>query len=153
MLSAVFSPSYLPLSNHHLVDSQVQFSFGKGFCRITSPQLFMIPKTTNNQSLIVDCDVNDTSFLITGDSDQSVELLAIRSGVITPVDALKLAHHGSRSSNSMALLNATNPNFVWNSAGKDNWFGHPHQLVVDRILARNIEMKSTHLHGSIVIKL
>jgi len=46
---------------------------------------------------------------------------------------LVLAHHGSRTSSSYALLKWASPNWALVSAGRGNAFGHPHKEVVQRI--------------------
>jgi competence protein ComEC len=46
---------------------------------------------------------------------------------------LVLAHHGSRTSSSYALLKWSSPEWALVSAGRGNAFGHPHQEVVQRV--------------------
>ena len=46
---------------------------------------------------------------------------------------LVLAHHGSRTSSSYALLKWSSPQWALVSAGRGNAFGHPHQEVVQRV--------------------
>jgi competence protein ComEC len=46
---------------------------------------------------------------------------------------LVLAHHGSRTSTSHALLKWVGPEWALISAGRGNAFGHPHREVIDRV--------------------
>lgn len=46
---------------------------------------------------------------------------------------LVLAHHGSRTSTSHALLKWVRPDWALISAGRGNAFGHPHREVTDRV--------------------
>lgn len=46
---------------------------------------------------------------------------------------LVLAHHGSRTSTSHALLKWVRPEWALISAGRGNAFGHPHREVIDRV--------------------
>jgi len=49
------------------------------------------------------------------------------------VSMLVLAHHGSRTSSSHALLRWAGPEWALVSAGRGNAFGHPHEEVVERV--------------------
>ena len=149
----IISPEYIHHPNHHLISFQTQLSIGDGACIISSPTLFSVSHQSNNQSLIVHCNVNNTSFLITGDNNQMIELAAIRAGVIQPVDLLKLGHHGSKYSNSAELFISTQPTFIWNSSGRNNPFGHPHRSVIKRLQEFGIPYRSTHRDGIITIAL
>ena len=67
--------------------------------------------TSNNNGIIVHIYFKQWSFLITGDIDQASRCL-IRSNLVNHYTFLKLGHHGSRLSNSMAFLQTIQPNFV-----------------------------------------
>ena len=43
-----------------------------------------------------------------------------------------------------------NPLFVWNSAGVNNLYGHPHKVVINNIEMLNKSYASTHRDGAIV---
>ena len=53
---------------------------------------------------------------------------------------IKAGHHGSRDSTSTALLEFCDPEHVIISCGADNSYGHPHQEVIDRIVAYDASM-------------
>ena len=61
-----------------------------------------------------------------------------------------MGHHGSKTSTSAELLMATNPRFAWNSAGRNNWYGHPHPLTLKRLDDRRVDYLSTDRHGAIM---
>ena len=70
-------------------------------------------------------------FLFTGDIEAHGE-----AGVLPearPVDVLKVAHHGSRTSSDEALLRELRPRVAVVSAGRQNRFGHPHPEVWERL--------------------
>jgi hypothetical protein len=46
---------------------------------------------------------------------------------------LKIGHHGSSSSTSIAFLNEVSPKVVVFSVGKGNSFGHPTPIIWDRV--------------------
>ena len=67
---------------------------------------------------------------------------------------LVLAHHGSRTSSSHALLKWTDPEWALISAGRGNAFGHPHQEVLERVnRSERTIMLSTATSGAISISL
>ena len=53
---------------------------------------------------------------------------------------IKAGHHGSRDSTSTALLEFSDPEHVIFMCGIDNSYGHPHQEVLDRIIAYDSTM-------------
>jgi hypothetical protein len=67
----------------------------------------------------------------------------ISAGVAYDIDVLKLGHHGSNTSTSQAFLDATTPSYAVVSAGRESQFGHPHQGVVDRVLAAGATLYHT----------
>ena len=120
-----------------------------GYIMITPVSRFLNDASSNHQALLVSIQLNDWSFLITGDIDQYAESLLIRLGQIHSHDVLKLGHHGSQYSTSMDLLHHVQPQFSWNSAGVHNRYGHPHASVLSRLSHRGIPWLSTHLTGAI----
>ena len=65
---------------------------------------------------------------------------------------LVLAHHGSRSSSSHALLKWASPDWGLVSAGRGNAFGHPHREVVERVTrSGQTTLLSTAISGAIEI--
>ena len=108
--------------------------------------------SNNDRSIVSFIELYDWQFLLTGDLDEMAEIRLIKHHLIPEVDILKMGHHGSRTSTSDELLIATNPRFVWNSAGRNNWFGHPHPITIKRLEDRRVPYLSTHKHGAITFK-
>jgi competence protein ComEC len=81
----------------------------------------------NNSSIITLLDFAGQKILIPGDAEleQEHELLSFYSS-LPKIDILKAGHHGSRTSTSIDLLNATKPDKLIISSGKGNSYGHPH---------------------------
>lgn len=108
---------------------------------------------TNTSSIVVRLSYGNESFLLTGDSPQSIEqyLVGKNSGALHAT-VLKLGHHGSKTSSSKTFLSAVNPEYAIISAGKDNKYGHPHKEVTDLLTQLQIPTISTINHGTIVFK-
>jgi competence protein ComEC len=101
----------------------------------------------NNASIVLRAEAGGRSFLLTGDIEKEAELwLADRD---LRADVLKVAHHGSRSSTSEALLENVDPRIAVISCGRRNLFGHPHADVLDALEARNVRVWRTDRDGTV----
>lgn len=96
--------------------------------------------------------------MVTGDLLEEDELEMIehykhsKEGLGTlKCDVLKVAHHGSKSSSSEAFLDVAAPSIAVIQAGRNNFYGHPHQQTLDRLDARGIPVYRTDLNGAIGI--
>ena len=68
------------------------------------------------------------------------------------IDVYKAAHHGSKYSNSMMLLETLQPEYAVVSAGTNNWYGHPHEDTLERLRESGCEVWNTAEWGQITIK-
>lgn len=105
----------------------------------------------NNSSIVVRVLARHRALLLTGDIEREAESeLAPQIG---PVDILKVAHHGSRSSSTPPLLDAAAPRLAVISCGRRNWFGHPHESVLQSLAARHVRVWRTDRGGTIDVDL
>ncbi|HEX9871342.1 MAG TPA: MBL fold metallo-hydrolase, partial [Candidatus Tectomicrobia bacterium] len=65
---------------------------------------------------------------------------------------MKPSHHGSLTSSSAPFVRAIAPRVAVFSVQRDNRFGHPHPLVVDRYTALGTHVLRTDAHGAITIR-
>lgn len=93
------------------------------------------------------CDI-----LITGDMNTLGEALLLSGREIPKLEALVVGHHGSKSSTSDQLLRETAPEIAVISVGKDNFYGHPAQEVLDRLKEYGCEIRRTDQEGNIVFR-
>ena len=100
----------------------------------------------NNDSLVSVLYFNDKKYLLMGDVDSSIENMI----EVPKVDYLKIGHHGSGSSTSEELLTKTMPKEAIISVGNNNKYGHPSQLVLDRLSNNNIRTRRTDIEGDII---
>jgi competence protein ComEC len=106
---------------------------------------------TNTASIVAKLTYGDAEYLLTGDSPSAIEeYLVGRDSTLLQSDVLKIGHHGSDTSSSAAFLATVRPRIGIISAGKDNSYGHPHQAVLDRLIAENILYKNTAESGGII---
>jgi competence protein ComEC len=106
----------------------------------------------NNCSLVVKLTYGTISFLFTGDIEQEAERSLLQSGQNLRATILKVPHHGSLTSSSAPFLRAIDPKVAVFSVQRDNRFGHPHPLVVDRYTALGTQVLRTDAHGAITIR-
>jgi competence protein ComEC len=102
----------------------------------------------NDASITTLLTYGDTTILLTGDIgvEQEVEIL----NELEHVDVLKVGHHGSRTSTSVDLLKAITPDYAIISLG-ENSYGHPHEVVLDRLNAFGSIILRTDLDGDVRI--
>ncbi len=103
----------------------------------------------NDLSVVAKLTYGSTTFLFGGDMEKEVEddLLGAKADV--RADVLKLSHHGSKTSNSKAFLDAVGADTYAICVGAGNSYGHPHDQVLNRISGKQVYR--TDLNGDIVI--
>ncbi len=107
----------------------------------------------NDRSLVMLAEANGRRVLLTGDLEAAAErrLVAGHRAMLAGVDVLKVAHHGSRTSTTEALLEATEPRLALISAGVRNRYRHPAETVLARLQRRAVRVLRTDRHGMIRI--
>ena len=98
-------------------------------------------------------DLAGIKFLYTGDITSTVEKELISKHDGLKVDILKLAHHGSNTSNSEKFLQQVQPILAIISSGKNNSYHHPSSEVIERLKENRIAYLNTAYCGSIELKL
>ena len=105
---------------------------------------------SNASSIVLRVVYGNTSFMLTGDAPREIEDYLVKTyGTQLDSDVLKLGHHGSKTSTSEAWLDTVTPRYTVVSAGLDNKYGHPHQDVMQRVFARNIQTSHTGTDGTV----
>ena len=82
---------------------------------------------------------------------ERIEARLAANGYLRPVDVLEVPHHGSKSSSTPALVEATKPRFAIISVGQHSMFGHPHREVVERWEASGAQVLTTGRSGTITV--
>ena len=106
---------------------------------------------TNENSLILRLDYGKTSFLFTGDVEKLGEQDLLDSDADIKCDVLKVAHHGSYTSTGYRFLYEADPDIAVISCGKDNSYGHPHEVVLSRLKDAEVTVYRTDIEGTVVI--
>lgn len=108
---------------------------------------------SNDASIVAKLVYGETSFLFTGDATVRTENILLRGDPSElDIDVLKAGHHGSRTSTSLAFVQATTPEYALISAGRNNSYGHPHKEVIDTLTQAGSLILSTVELGTIEIE-
>jgi competence protein ComEC len=98
----------------------------------------------NTASLVFMARWHDFSMLLTGDAE--AEAVPLDPG---PVDALKVAHHGSEDPGLDRLLERTTPDLAVISVGEDNPYGHPAPATTAALDEHGIPVLRTDRDGDV----
>jgi competence protein ComEC len=130
-----------------------QFDFGAAHIVVMHPLLpdWERQKVRNDDSVVLEVIDHDVTMLLTGDIGSEVERELIPRLAHTKTRILKVAHHGSRTSTSQALLDAWKPQIALISDGRGNPFGHPAPDVVARLEASGARIYRTDRDGEITV--
>ena len=130
------------------------FQFGDTRIRVLHPPEpdWERPRIRNDDSVVLEVTCGDVALLLTGDVSADVERAFAPQ--LTPARRriLKVAHHGSRTSTSNALLEAWRPNIALISAGRGNTFGHPTPEVIHRLGSIGAQIYRTDRDGQITVE-
>lgn len=103
----------------------------------------------NDTSIIIKVTYKNTSFLFTGDTTSNVEKEILDKEIES--DVLKVAHHGSKYSSSASFLNKVKPKYAIISCGKNNDYGHPHDVILKKLKKLKTNIYRTDKLGTIIV--
>lgn len=110
----------------------------------------------NNNAIVCNLHYKSFSMLFTGDIEEIAEReilnLYTQNENLLRADILKIGHHGSKTSSISDFLNIINPKVAVIGVGKNNNFGHPSKVVIERLKSLNCSIYRTDLNGEISIK-
>lgn len=115
----------------------------------SKPSLKGSPENVNNDSVVLRLVYGNTSILFSGDAEMEEEKLVLQTTNFIGADVLKAGHHGSRTSSTMAYLNAVQAEYAVISAGVNNQYHHPHPETLEKYAKEDITTFRTDLLGSI----
>lgn len=151
--SAQLAMNYVKQSGGGIYNAVQGMNFKVGEIEITVLASFGKLEDENNRSLFVMANMGGKKFFFSGDAETKAEKLLLKESLNLDCDVLKLAHHGSSTSNSKDLLDALTPQYAVISVGEDNSYGHPHKEVIKRIESMNIEYFKTDINGDVTFYL
>ena len=129
------------------------FALGSAKITIIGPvDMSLASENENNSSIVLRIVYGDTSFLFTGDAEEAEELSIVNSKAVLRSTLLKVGHHGSSTSSSKEFLRAIKPDVSIISVGKDNGYGHPHEVILERLQKFCTKIYRTDIQGEIICR-
>lgn len=107
-------------------------------------------RSVNDNSLVIAIHYRGRVLLFTGDLEAEGEDLLVGAGAIA-ADVVKVPHHGSPTSSSRGLVEATRPSIAVISCGRGNSFGFPASEVLARWQAAGARIARTDTDGAITV--
>lgn len=105
----------------------------------------------NDNSLVLRIRYGHRTFLLLGDAEAHTEGELVRRD-LAGADVIKVGHHGSHTSSTDALVDASHAWLAVISAGRENRYGHPHEDVVARWARGAEHVARTDLDGSVTVR-
>lgn len=104
----------------------------------------------NDMSIVFKAVYRNTSVLFTGDATKTIENELLTDNIDVSADVLKVAHHGSKTSNSKDFISAVASDIAVISCGSNNQYSHPHKEVLNTLQKDDIEVYRTDISGTVV---
>jgi competence protein ComEC len=149
-LMATAAANHVPVRRHVAGD---ELEWGGTRVHILSPPAGWHPKARpmNDDSLAFLVSYGETRALLAGDLEKKMEAFIAQES--PQADLLKIAHHGSATSTTPELLAAVQPHFAVISVGYRNSFGHPRQVVLERLQQNHVITYRTDMEGAVTFLL
>jgi competence protein ComEC len=106
---------------------------------------------TNANSIVTRLDYGEFSMLFMGDAEAQTEERMLGKDLNLKANVIKVAHHGSKYATTETFVKRTQPEAAIISDGAWNRYGHPAQVVLDRLRAANAKLYRTDLQGEVTI--
>lgn len=108
--------------------------------------------SVNNYSVAIMMTHGKNKFLFTGDAETLAENEMLNSRKLSHVDVYKAGHHGSDTSSSEEFLKVISPDYAVIMCGAGNSYGHPNDVVLERLLEYTNNIYRTDLNGNIIFE-
>ena len=114
---------------------------------------------TNMNSMVLEIRYGDRILLLTGDLEKEGEARFVKKAAGRYAGTqmenvrliLKAGHHGSGNATSQELLDLLHPEAVVISCGRNNRYGHPAQVVLQRIRQSGAACYRTDMDGAVIL--
>ncbi len=105
----------------------------------------------NEGSVVALVRYGDHEFLFTGDISADTEAQLVSHNLISDIDVLKVAHHGSKTSSSETFIMQAQPEIGVMMLGRDNPFGHPNARTLRTLNQARVVVYRTDTDGDVTI--
>jgi competence protein ComEC len=108
-------------------------------------------RVRNDDSIVIELRYGDVSIVLTGDIGAAIEESLIPRLSDAPLRILKASHHGSATSTADAWLTSARAVALVISCGRQNRYGHPAPVVLQRAVAHGVTLFRTDQDGAITL--
>lgn len=130
------------------------FLIGKAECTVLAVD--SNDEELNLSSIVIQMKFDGITYLFMGDAETEVEEKILQESNSNnkniKANILKVGHHGSNTSSSEKFLKAVSPEIAIISVGRDNSYGHPSSLIIDRLEQIGSQICRTDEVGNIFIE-
>jgi len=140
-------PVIVPACRQRWVDDEVTFTF----LSPCGPPFTDGANDVNENSLVVLVHYGTLRALFMGDAGFQSEERLLAGGVDLHADVLKVGHHGSAYSSSVAFIEAVQPRIAIVSVGRHNLFGHPAPGTLETLRHAGASIFRTDQCGAVTI--
>lgn len=121
------------------------------------------PSSINSYSMVWAVSYGEFDLLLTGDLQADGERLVINrllnrepgsdtGQAVRDYEVLKVSHHGSRYSTEDDFLSLIDPEIAVISCGRNNYYGHPHPELLDRLQTDGCDIRITYETGAVTVR-
>ncbi len=126
------------------------YTLGGGSFEIMTP-LKPDKSNLNNNSIGFKFTYGENTFLLLGDTQQTVETQLLKQdGIDLKADVFKADHHASSAGNIKKFLEAVAPSYICVQVGTENKLGYPDKATMKRIENTGAEVYRNDVHGTVV---
>ncbi|MSR17259.1 MAG: MBL fold metallo-hydrolase [Methylococcaceae bacterium] len=119
---------------------------------VLSPAIFF--ETDNNNSCVLKIETEQGAVLLTGDIEAMAERFLVENArKYLRANVLVAPHHGSKTSSSLAFLEAVKPEIILIPSGYRNQFHHPSKEILARYQQINAKFFTSANEGALEVKL
>lgn len=90
-------------------------------------------KDMNNNSALITVEYGKFKSIFMGDAEKAAEKALLDRGININSQVLKVGHHGSDTSTTEDFIKVVRPKYSFISVGKNNKYGHPNDIILDRL--------------------
>ncbi len=139
-------------SNANVILAEPEYTFTLGYANCTVLSPFNVDSSNeNNNSIVMLITAGETSILMTGDAEKSVEKEIAAAYPDLDVDILKVGHHGSSTSSYADFIEQISPELGIIQCGLNNKYGHPTEKTIETLESAGVKYYRTDICGNISV--
>lgn len=124
---------------------------GQAEMKFLAPERTASGADVNEEGMVMELKYGSFRALFTGDIGEATEKSLLKKGVLSDVDFLKTAHHGSRYSTCREFLDKVRPELAVISCSDSNNYGHPSPETVEKLEECGARIFYTMKSGAVTV--